>query len=168
MTPELQAVVDRLDHVERQTRSWKLLVMVATLIAAASIALPILHPTSAVTPSSDRARYSVVEANRFLLRDADGMVAGGMEVTPDGTIRFVLGNRTTAVAFLEVQRNGFGNLTLRGPDGDVRAALLAAQTPSMILSATPGVSSVALTTTPNGAGQVALNDGTGRTRFHAP
>lgn len=168
MTTELQMVIDRLDHVERQARGWKLLVVVAILIAAASIALPILYPMSAITPSSDRARYSVVEANRFLLRDADGVVAGGMEVRPDGTIRFVLGNRTTAAAFLEVQRSGVGHLTLRGPDGEVRAALLATQTPSMILSATRGVSGAALTTTANGAGQVALKDGTGLTRFRAP
>jgi hypothetical protein len=50
----------------------------------------------------------------------------------------------------------------------VRAALLATQTPSMILSTTGGMSGVALTTTADGAGQVALKDGTGRTRFHAP
>ncbi|HET9328416.1 MAG TPA: hypothetical protein VFQ05_16740 [Candidatus Eisenbacteria bacterium] len=168
MTTELQAVIDRLDQVERQARGWKLLVVVSILIAAASIALPILYPMSASTPSSERARYSVVEANRFLLRDGDGVLAGGMEVTPDGTIRFVLGNRTTAAAFLEVQRNGAGNLTLRGPDGDVRAALLATETPSMILSAIRGVSGAALTTTANGAGQMALKDGTGRTRFRAP
>jgi len=168
MTTEFQAVIDRLDHVERQARGWKLLVVVAILIAAASIALPILRPMSATTPSSDHARYSVVEANRFVLRDPGGVVAGGMEVRPDGTIRFVLGNGTTAAAFLEVQRNGVGHLTLRGPEGDVRAALLATQTPSMILSATGGVSGVALTTTANGAGQVALKDGTGRTRFRAP
>jgi len=167
MTPELQAVVDRLDHVERQARGWKLLVVVAILIAAASIALPMLRPASVLTPASDRARYSVVEANRFVLRDPGGEVAGGLEVRPDGTIRFVLGNRATAAAFLEVQRNGVGHLTLRGPEGDVRAELLASQTPSMILSATGGISGVALTTT-NGAGQVALKDATGRTRFHAP
>ena len=166
MTPELQAVLDRLDHVERQARGWKLLVVVAILIAAASIALPILRP--AITPSSDRARHSVVEANRFVLRDPGGEVAGGMEVRPDGTIRFVLGNGKTAAAFLEVQRNGVGRLTLCGPEGDVRASLLATQTPSMTLSTTGGVSAVALTTTANGAGQVALKDGTGRTRFRAP
>ena len=74
----------------------------------------------------------------------------------------------TAAAFLEVQRNGVGQLTLRGPDGDVRLALLATQTPSMILSATPGVPGVTLATTPNGTGQVTLNDRTGRTRFRAP
>jgi len=168
MTPELQAVMDRLDQVERQARGWKLLVVAAILIAAASIAFPILRPTSAATPASDRARYSVVEANRFVLRDPGGAAAGGMEVRPDGTIRFVLGNNKTAAAFLEVQHNGVGQLTLRGPEGDVRAALLATQTPSMILSTTGGMSGVALTTTADGAGQVALKDGTGRTRFHAP
>ena len=168
MTTELQAVIARLDHVERQARGWKLLVVVAILIAAASIALPILSPTSAITTSSNRARYEVVEANRFVLRDPGGAVAGGMEVKPDGTIRFVLGNGTTAAAFLEVHRNGYGHLTLSGPEGGVRAALLATQTPSIILSAAGGVSGVALTTTANGAGQVALKDAKGRTRFRAP
>ena len=48
MTTELQAVIDRLDHMERQARGWKLLVVVAILIAAASSALPILHPMSAI------------------------------------------------------------------------------------------------------------------------
>ncbi len=87
---------------------------------------------------------------------------------PDGTIRFVLGNGTTGAAFLEVQRNGGGHLTLCGPAGGVGAAVLATQTPSIILSATGGVSGVALTTTANGAGQVALKDENGRTRFRAP
>jgi hypothetical protein len=91
-----------------------------------------------------------------------------MEVRPDGTIRFVLGNGTTAAAFLEVQRNGSGHLTLCGPEGGVRAVLLATQTPSRVLSATGGVSGVALTTTANGAGQVALKEENGRTCFHAP
>ena len=118
--------------------------------------------------SANRARYAVVEANRFVLRDADGAVAGGMEVKPDGTIRFVLGNGTTAAAFLEVQRNGVGHLKLCGPEGGVRAALLATQTPSIVLSAIGGVSGVALTTTADGAGQVALRDEKGRTRFRAP
>jgi len=168
MTPELQAVMDRLDHLERQARGWKLLVAVAILLAAASIAFPILRPTRAVTAPSDHARYSVVEANRFVLRDALGEVAGGMEVKPDGTIRFVLGNATTAAAFLEVQRNDVGRLTLRGREGEVRAALVATPTPSMTLSTTGGMAGIALTTAANGAGQLALKDGTGRTRFHAP
>lgn len=168
MTPELQAVIERLDHVERQARGWKLLVIVATLIAAASIAVPILRPTSAITPAADRARYSVVEANRFVLRDAGGNAAGGMEVRPDGTIRLVLGTGRTGAAFLEVQHDGVVHLTMKGPEGDVRAALLATQIPSLLLSSTGGVSGVALTTASDGSGQVALKDGTGRTRFHAP
>jgi len=168
MTTELQAVIDRLDHVERQARGWKLLVVVSTLIAAVSIAVPILRPMPTIIPSSDRARYTVVEANRFVLRDPGGSVAGGMEVKPDGTIRFVLGNGTTAAAFLEVQRNGYGHFTLSGPEGGVRAALLATQTPSIILSAAGSASGVALTTTANGAGHVALRDANGRTRFRAP
>jgi len=168
MTPELQAVIDRLDHVERQARGWKLLVFVAILISAVAVTVPILQHSTTMTSRPGNARHSVVEANRFVLRDSHGQVAGGMEVKPNGTIRFVLGNDKTAAAFLEVQQNGVGQLAISGPDGDVRAALLATQTPSMILSSSGGVSGVALTTSANGAGHVSLKDGRGRTRFRAP
>jgi hypothetical protein len=135
MSAELQTVLDRLEHVERQARGWKLLVVVAVLLSAASIAVPILKPASSMPGAAarDRARYSVVEANRFVLRDSEGKAAGGLEVQPNGTLRLVLGSGfgRMGAAFLEVQADGNVHLTMRGPDGRVRAALLATATPSL-------------------------------------
>jgi hypothetical protein len=170
MSAELQTVLDRLEHVERQARGWKLLVVVAILLSAASIAVPILKPTASAPGAADRARYSVVEANRFVLRDSEGKAAGGLEVQPNGTIRLVLGSGfgRMGAAFLEVQPDGNVHLTMRGPDGNVRAALLATATPSLALSASGQSSSVALTTASDGSGAMTLKDGMGRTRFRAP
>ena len=169
MTPELQSVLDRLEHVERQARGWKLLVVVAILLGAASSAVPILMPVTAA-PARDRIQASVVEANRFVLRDLDGKAAGGMEVKADGTIRVVLGSGfgTMGAAFLEVQRDGIVHLTLRGPDGTVRASLLATRTPSLALSATGQTSGATLMTMDDGSGALYLKDCGGRTRFRAP
>jgi hypothetical protein len=115
-------------------------------------------------------RHSVVEANRFLLRDMDGKTAGGMEVSQDGTIRIVLGSGygTMGAAFLEVQRNGNAHLTMRGPDGAVRATLLATPSPSLALSSGSGHSAATFTTMADGSGAVMLSDAAGRLRFKAP
>lgn len=170
MSVDLQSVLDRLEHVERQARGWKLLVVVALLIAAASIALPILRPTMAASPASDRARFSVVEANRFVLRDNNGKAAGGMEVRPDGTIRVVLGSGfgTMGAAFLEVQRDGIVHLTLRGPDGSVRASLAATQAPTLALSANGLMTGATLIAASDGSGALVLKDRVGRIRYKAP
>lgn len=172
MTVELQSVLDRLEHVERQARGWKLLVVVAIVLAAAAIAAPILRPSSLIpgAVSGERARYSVVEAHRFVLRDSDGRAAGGMEVQPNGTLRLVLGSGygTMGAAFLEVQPDGIVHLSMRGPDGNVRAALVASQTPTLALSRSGQSSAVALATAADGSGTLELKDGTGRTRFRAP
>ena len=141
----------------------------AILAAIVAIAVPFLKP-AASQPRSERLQASVIEANRFVLRDLDGSPAGGMEVKPDGTIRLVLGgSRTpTGAAFLEVQRDGLVHLTLRGPDGSVRAALLAAPTSSLTLS-TPAMSGGAtLVALEDGTGALTLKGEGGRTRFHAP
>lgn len=156
MTPELQSVVDRLETVERQARGWKLLVLVSILLAAAAIAVPIVMPgpgapAVARSTTGDRGRFSVVEANRFILRDPDGAVAGGMEVGQDGTIKLVLGSAqgTSAAAFLEVQPAGTAHLALRGSAPGSRPG-------AMILMRE------------DGSGAVQLGDAAGRTRFRAP
>ena len=169
MSVESQSVLDRLELVEQQASLWKLLVMVSLLAAISSIAVTFLKPAAAPA-ARERVQASVVEANRFVLRDLDGRPAGGMEVKPDGTIRFVLGGGrpTTGAAFLEVQPDGLVHLTLRGPDGSVRAVLLAAQTSSLALSA-PGLASGAtLIALEDGSGSLALKGEGGRTRFRVP
>ena len=169
MSAELQSVLDRLELVEQQAQRWRLLVNVALLAAVVAIAMPFLKP-SAPAPTGEIVKASVIEANRFVLRDLSGRPAGGMEVKPDGMIRLVLGGSrgTTGAAFLEVQRDGLVHLTLRGPDGSVRAVLLAAQTSSLTLS-TPALSSGAtLIALEDGSGAIALKNEIGRTRFRAP
>ena len=167
MNPELQTVVDRLELLERQVQGWKLRSWVAVMVAVVAIALPFLRGGQA---PPTRALFSVVEANRFLLRDRDGRIAGGLEVTPDSTIKLVLGGRygSTGAAFLQVHGSGAVDLTLRGVDGRVRAALLATSTPSLSLSANGQHSAVSAMAQSDGSGILALTDAEGRTRFRAP
>lgn len=168
MNPELQSVVDRLETVERQSRGWKLLVVVALLLASAAIAIPILSPAAA--PVSHQTKFSVIEANRFLLRDRDGHVAGGLEVDRDGAIKLVLGRGYGAMgaAFMEVRPDGIVHVTLRGSDGGVRAALVGARTPSLALASEGKRPGATLRTAADGLGALLLTDATGRTRFRAP
>jgi hypothetical protein len=168
MTPELQSVVDRLELVERQNRGLRALSLIAVLIALAAVAAPLLIPRP---KPPDTARFSAVEANRFLLRDATGKTAGGMEVDRQGTIKLVLGGGyggSTGAAFLEVQPNGASHLTLRGTDGGVRASLIGSRSPSLSISPDGTRSSVALTTLPDGSGSLFVTNAQGRTRFRAP
>jgi hypothetical protein len=168
MTPELQSVIDRLELTERQNRSLRQLSLIAIVVALAAVAVPLLVPK---TKSADSARYSVVEANRFLLRDRDGKVSGGLEVDRQGTMKLVLGRGyggNTGAAFLEDQQNGVVHLTFRGTDGGVRAALIGTRSPSMSLSPEGERSSAALITMPDGTGSIFLTDPQGKTRFRAP
>lgn len=164
MTPELQVIVNRIEMVERQNRGLRTIAMVAVVAAVVAIALPFLQPRA----SQDRARYSVVEANRFLLRGVDGRVAGGLETTDAGDIRLVLGAQGTAAAFLEVQSNGVAHLSLRSDQGDVRAALVGGRVPAVSLSPGGSHSSAALSTLPDGGGALLINDARGRVRYRIP
>ncbi len=167
MNPELQTVVDRLELVEQQSRTWKTLALLALLLALVAIALPVLKPAlPAPTPSV--ARFSVVEANRFLLRDMSGQVAGGMEAQGDGSLRLVLGGRTTSSAHLVVPRTGSPQLTLRAPDGRVQLGMSGSDKPSVWLSPEGRFAQVSLGLTESGNGEVTLRDAVGRPRFHAP
>jgi hypothetical protein len=167
MNAELQTVVDRLELLERQNRGWKLLALAAFVIALSAIVWPLLAP--AKSPAS-RALYSVVEANRFLLRDPDGRLAGGMEVGRDHTVKLVLGGGSAhgSAAFLQVHGSGVVDLTMRGPDGSVRAALLATASPSLSLSANGRHSAVTAMAQQDGAGTLLLTDAAGGLRFRAP
>ena len=165
MNPELQTLVDRLELVERQGRGWQLVALLALALAGVAIALPLVRPGG--TPGG-RARFSVVEANRFLLRDLNGTVAGGIENLPDGTVRMVLGGPSSASAHLVLPRGGGPQFTLRSPDGKVRIGLDGAERPGIWLSRDGRYSQAALGTTEGGDGELWVRDVTGRPRFHAP
>ena len=127
-------------------------------------ALPLLRGNQ---PKSDRAKFSVVEANRFLLRDVHGAVVGGLESTPDGTLRLVLGQRGGASAHIVVQPHE-SQLTLNAPDGQWRAVLAGSNQPSLSLSPDGRAANAALLTRDDGTGSVLLRDALGRPRFRAP
>jgi hypothetical protein len=170
MNPELQTLVDRIELLERQGRGWKFAAGLALALAVAAVALsvlPSLRPQPTVVPT-DRARYSVVEANRFLLRSPGGDVAGGLEVDGRGTIRLVLGTPRTAAAFLEVERGGEPRLSLRGEDGGTRAALTGGDRPTLSLAPPAGRPTAVVTTLDDGTGALRLTTSTGRQRFRAP
>jgi len=168
MSFELQSVVDRLEVVEKESRTWKLLVFLSMLLAAVAISLQIIVPP--VAPRGTENKFSTVEASRFLLRDpATGRLAGGLEVAGDGAVRLVLGRGygSMGAAFMEVKPDGIAHVVLRGPDGGVRAALLGAKTPSLALASKGSTSGAVLQTAENGQGSLMLKDAAGRPRFRA-
>src|ERR1044072_3672466 len=94
MSPELQILVDRVEVLERQARNWSRSAGLAIRLAAVAIVMSFLGWSAAGrTPASEYGRFSVVEADRFLLRDLNGKVAGGLEGGPDRDGKLVLGGR---------------------------------------------------------------------------
>ena len=91
MNPETQIVVDRLELVERQNRTLKLTSIVALLLSVVAVAMAFIRPASA---PAERARFSVVETQRLLIRDLGGSVAGGIETQTDGSVRTYSGSYT--------------------------------------------------------------------------
>lgn len=170
MNPEMQTLVDRVELLERQSRGWKLAAMLALAFAALALlvsALPGLRPKSTLVPP-DRIRYSVVEANRFLLRSPGGDVSGGLEVDARGAIRLVLGNAGTAAAFLEIEHGGPPRLSLRGEDGGTRAELAGGDHPGLALAPRASRPTAVVSTLEDGTGSVLLTTSAGRQRFRAP
>ena len=165
MSVELQTVVDRLELVERQNRNLRLVAMLALLLAVTAIAMPFVRPP---VPAGGIGRFSVVEANRFLLRDLNGSIAGGIENLPDGTVRMVLGGRGSASAHLALPRTGAPQFTLRTSAGQVRVGLDGSDHPGIWLSQDGPYAQVALGTSAAKGGEIWVRDALGRPRFHAP
>ncbi len=173
MTPELQSVLDRLDEVERRSRGLRALSTFVLLLSLAVLGFTIGHrylPMPAAlqpaAPAPAGHAPGVVEGTRFLLRDAGGVVRGGMEVEPGGTVKLVVGNQDghTGAAVLLAQPTGLVQVQLRGPSGAVRAALNGGVEPSLLLSSDDGVSSAALVTKSGLPGQLMLSDRSGTLR----
>ena len=164
MNVELQSVVDRLEVLEQQARAWKLLVFVSMLLAAVAISFQIIGSPGATRGTQNK--LSTVEASRFLLRDSAGRLAGGLETAGDGAVRLVLGGYgSMGAAFMEVRSDGTPQITLRGPDGGARAALLGADTPSLAIASKGSNNGAVLRTAENGQGSLMLKDAAGRPRF---
>ena len=175
MNPELQTLVDRIELLENEGRGWKAVALLGLILAVASIALLVFGrsrgagPAPQATVTRARGSFDVVEANRFLLRDAGGKVAGGLEVDKEGTAKLVLGGRfgTRGAAFLQVHEGGAVDLTLRGADGGLRAALVASEAPTFSLTSDGKNPNVKLTAPPRDRASLELRDSSGRLRYRA-
>jgi len=79
-TPELKAIVERLAKLERQNQTLRAVSMIALITLAAVVSMGQAVPTS-----------HVVEAQKFVLKDANGNVRGWMGVVGNGS-ELTLGN----------------------------------------------------------------------------
>jgi len=168
MTPELQSVLDRLDEAERRNRGLRSLTLLSILLSLAVLAFVVasraVMPPSLAPPVSRTS--GVVEASRFLLRDTRGVVRGGMEIEPGGTVKLAVGNQDghTGAAVILAQPTGLVQVQLRSPGGVVRAALNGGIEPSVTVVSDDGTSGAALMTKSGRQGQLLLSDRGGTLR----
>jgi len=163
MNPEIQTVVDRLELVERQNSGWKLVALLALVLAAVAIALPFVQPRAS---GLEQGRFSLVETNRLRLRGPDGSIAAELACDANGSVWFLVGRRVTGCAQLVVLQ-GKPSLTMTDSRGRLQVALDGSEHPGLHL--TPGASSGATLRADAGrGGELWLRDAQGRPRFHAP
>lgn len=99
---ESTTVVQRLDRLERENR---LLKRAGAIVLAVALTLGL---------TAQKGRQILV-AEAFVLRDAQGVVHGVLDVTPTGTARLRLGtSNAPSVAQLEASPSGNASLSLSG------------------------------------------------------
>ncbi len=169
MNPELQTVVARIELIERQNGTLKLIAALSMVVALGAAVMTWIQSSRQATPTEGVGRFSLVEANRIILRDLDSRAAGGLEVDRNGTIRLVLGRSgETAAVVLEAQRNGIAHVTLRDAQGAVRAGLVGSDQPTFALGGKPESPAITLLASADGSGRIEVHDARGRVRFRAP
>jgi len=127
------AIITRLERLERQQRRWRALAIVAAL-GIASVALMGQKPTG-----------RTVEAERFILRDADGRARAEL---------LMVDGKEQSVALRFKDADGMPRLTVGTENG---AAVL-------VLNEQGGKVRAGLVTLPHGAPGLNLYDGTGKPR----
>jgi hypothetical protein len=169
VNPELQTMVARIELLERQSGLSKTISVLSLAVAVGAAAMVWLQASRTPVPTDPVARFSSVEANRFILRDLESRAVGGLEVDRNGTIRLVLGRSgATGAVVLEAQQNGVAHLTLRDPAGAIRAGLVASDQPSLALGGKPDAPAVTLLARSDGSGRIEVHDAKGKVRFRAP
>lgn len=168
MNPELQTMVARIELLERQSGMFKTIAALSLVVAVGAAVMVWLQATRRPVPLDPVARFSAVEANRIILRDLESRAVGGLEVDRNGTIRLVLGRSgETGAVVLEAQKNGIAHLTLRDPEGAIRAGLVASDQPSLALGK-PDAPAITLLARTDGSGRIEVHDARGKVRFRAP
>jgi len=160
MTPELQSVLDRLEEVERRNRGPRFIALIAMLLSLAALAAVAARVVPSSAPAPTPSTPGVIEGSKWLLKDADGHVRGGMEVDRSGVVKLVVGSQDgrSGAALLLANPNGTVQLQLRSPTGVVRVALNGTTEPSMTLTSDDSRSSAALLTRTGSPGQLLLSD----------
>ncbi len=112
--PTMESVLRRLNRMERENRRWKWLVCTTLVMIAAAVVLSQVFPRT------------VLEARKFVLRDADGKSRAELGLMTDGTSVLVLNdeNEKPGVA-LSVLPDGPRTLSLLDTDGKTRSVLTA-------------------------------------------
>lgn len=112
--PTMESVLRRLHRMERDNRRWKWLVTVTLAMIAAAVTLTQVFPRT------------VLEARKFVLRDADGKSRAELGLMEDGTSILVLNdeNGSPGVA-VSVLPDGPRRVSLLDTDGKTRSVLTA-------------------------------------------
>ena len=117
---EIQALATRVDRLEVQNRTWKL---ASTLLGLVIVAVILMGAKSAdrVDPAVIRAR--TVEAEDFVLKDADGNVHARLSLSPDVKVNKLVGEPDA--------QNAHGGVRFKGPYPFYRSMTLEAGASSL-------------------------------------
>jgi hypothetical protein len=125
-TPDMQAVLERLENLERQNRRWKHLGLLFLLIAGSGFLLtqvPRKALSAAPTQAVQAATYDTLVVHRLELRDKAGKLRGIWTVDDKGPILGLYGDAGEVRGIWRVNDDKGTGLTLYDPAGKVRAAL---------------------------------------------
>ncbi len=145
--PTMETLARRLDRVERENRRLKQ----AGVIALAVIAVVVL-----MGQATQGKVAKVIEAEKFVLRDADGKGRARLESLPSGLVRLVLLDKDENVQSVLGVGVGRPSLVLAGRNNKTILT-------TSFLSIS-GKSRLTLAVLPSGVQSLALTDNTGRTR----
>ena len=163
-----EAVLERLENLERQIRRRGFVGASALVIATAAILLAgtALFPRLRAGDGAPRQTERIVEAERFVLRDSTGAVHAKLAVEPHGSASLSLFDREGT---RRVRLSAWG-LYLADPGGTQRASLRlipdvlssGASAPVLHLADAEGKPRGTLMVLPDGSSRLLLSDGEGK------
>jgi hypothetical protein len=161
-----EAILNRLDHLERDNRRLRRYTGVMLLVVAMVLGLGaalIYYSVRSGLPGSPQ----TVAARQFVLRDPKGTVRGAWGLSEDGAVRFVLsdadGRQRVRLSLLQ---DGSAGLSF-ADTADRKLAvlgLLADHTTNLALTDPAGIPRAVLGVAPNGSSNLVFADATGATR----
>ncbi len=149
-TPDLQAIVKRLDRLERQNRRMKQAGILLLVIVSAVLLIDLAAPKS-----------RIVEAEKFVLRDSAGKPRGGLTVTEEGSALELYDTNQKLRVALGIP-SGMPNLTLNDANETGRVMLAIAPSGSgLVLADRSGSFMAQLDVAEDGGTRLLLQDSQG-------